>query len=78
MTYGCNALADQIGHRCDDHADPADCPDSLIVALQETGEFGIRIHDGGRSFVKIRHCPWCGADLSRAAPEQPDEGFGEG
>jgi hypothetical protein len=66
VTYCCNALKDQIAFRCADHPDLAECPDSLIVELHDTGEFGIRVHDGGSSFVRIYNCPWCGADLSRA------------
>ncbi|WP_118976545.1 DUF6980 family protein [Taibaiella koreensis] len=26
--------------------------------------FGIPIHDGGASYIKIAYCPWCGKDLS--------------
>jgi hypothetical protein len=48
---------------CDTHPDLAECPDSLIVHDGDSGEFGLRIHDGGSSSVTIRHCPWCGEDL---------------
>jgi uncharacterized protein DUF6980 len=74
MTYCCNTLKEQVSHRCADHPDPADCPDALIVEIQHTSEFGIRIHDGGGSFVRIHNCPWCGADLSRPALEQIERG----
>ena len=46
---------------CDQHADPADCPDSLIGEVR--GGYGLRVHDGGSSVVEIAHCPWCGAKL---------------
>jgi uncharacterized protein DUF6980 len=45
------------------HSDLSDCPDSLVIHLQDTAQFGLRVHDGGSSFITIRHCPWCGADL---------------
>jgi hypothetical protein len=65
MTYCCEALKAQVHHRCADHPNPIDCPDALIVEAHAGAEFGIRVHDGGSSFVRIHHCPWCGADLSQ-------------
>jgi hypothetical protein len=50
-------------HTCEMHPDLSDCPDSLIVRLGEPGSFGLRVHDGGTSVVRIRYCPWCGTDL---------------
>jgi hypothetical protein len=64
MEYCCENMKEQLLRTCDVHADPSDCPDALVVHVEEAGEFGIRIHDGGSSFVSIRHCPWCGAGLS--------------
>lgn len=37
--------------------------DSVIEHWQKTNEFGIPIHDGGSSFIKIDYCPWCGNKL---------------
>src|SRR5688572_28960040 len=78
MNYCCEALRAQVNHACSEHPDPADCPDALIV--EPGSEFGIRVHDGWSSFVTIRFCPWCGADLSRliqedggVAPTTPNE-----
>ena len=36
--------------------------DSVIT--QHKAEFGIPIHDGGRSYIKINFCPWCGKQLN--------------
>jgi len=33
------------------------------VITQRRKEFGIPIHDGGSSFIKIIFCPWCGREL---------------
>jgi hypothetical protein len=63
MTYCCEEMKRQVEHSCDVHPDLSDCPDSLVVHRGETREFGLRVHDGGSSFIAIRHCPWCGTDL---------------
>jgi len=69
MTYCCEQMKGQVEHSCDLHPDLSNCPDSLVVHINRTGEFGLRVHDGGSSFIAIRHCPWCGADLeSDGAP----------
>jgi hypothetical protein len=64
----CDDMRWQLEFRCADHADLSDCPDSLVVVLENPARFGIRVHDGGTSFVAIRYCPWCGANLSAHAP----------
>ncbi len=54
----------QVEVSCDQHQDLADCPDSL-VELAPDGRFGLRIHDGLDSRMRIRFCPWCGAKLKK-------------
>jgi hypothetical protein len=75
MTYCCDALKVQLLHTCAEHPDPSDCPDALIVQSRDGAEFGIRVHDGGSSFVRIDHCPWCGAHLppsvDESVPQEP-------
>jgi hypothetical protein len=56
-------MTKQAQHRCDLHVDPADCPDALVGRFES--EYGIRVHDGGSSYVVIRYCPWCGAKLGK-------------
>ncbi|MBL7896337.1 MAG: hypothetical protein JNK50_13655 [Bacteroidia bacterium] len=34
-----------------------------IIITTKSKEFGIPIHDGGTSFIKINYCPWCGHKL---------------
>jgi hypothetical protein len=51
-------------YSCPQHPDPFDCLDNLIVHYPKDGKYGLIIHDGGESFVIIRHCPWCGNKLS--------------
>jgi hypothetical protein len=53
----------QLEHRCADHPDPFDCPDNLVTYVERFDEYGLIIHDGGTSKVKISYCPWCGKEL---------------
>ena len=32
--------------------------------------YGLIIHDGGRSSVRITHCPWCGTKLPESLREE--------
>lgn len=36
----------------------------VIMNELSDGSYGIPIHDGGPSVVKINFCPWCGSKLS--------------
>ena len=49
---------------CDEH-DPFACPDRLITSVtDEDGRgFGLIIHDGGSSYIRINYCPWCGTEI---------------
>lgn len=57
----CNSMGRQLAHACEQHPDPYDCPDALIG--RDGRGHGIYVHDGGRSWVEIAFCPWCGSDL---------------
>jgi len=37
--------------------------DSTIVYVPKFREYGLPVHDGGNSFIKISYCPWCSAKL---------------
>lgn len=39
--------------------------DSIMLTTKRK-EFGIPIHDGGTSFIKINYCPWCGHKLYKS------------
>ena len=66
MRHCCDEMERQVTHLCDAHPNPEDCPDALVGRFG--AEYGIRIRDGGTSFLLMRHCPWCGASLSRVRP----------
>lgn len=59
----CSDMRRNLQHKCDVHSEPEDCPDALVGLFGD--EYGLRIHDGGSSYVVISHCPWCGARLPR-------------
>jgi len=62
-------MAAQIFHSCDQHPDRFDCPDALIhfwpAGKRWIFEYGLIIHDGGRSKILIQYCPWCGKRLGK-------------
>jgi hypothetical protein len=60
-SFCCSKMDYFANSHCDIHANPFDCPDCLIY--RDDNEYGIIVHDGGTSFVKINFCPWCGASL---------------
>ena len=59
----CPAMAQRAAFSCTVHADPFACPDAVIWYSARFREFGLIVHDGGRSSVRIGYCPWCGALL---------------
>lgn len=61
--FPCVHIADQITQTCDQHPDPRDCPDILVVYVPRFDEYAIPIRDGGSSYSKIQYCPWCGTKL---------------
>jgi hypothetical protein len=61
--FPCVHIAYQVTQRCQEHEDPWDCPDHVLVYDPRYDEYGIPIRDGGSSQVGILHCPWCGIEL---------------
>ncbi|MCP2362708.1 hypothetical protein HD597_009728 [Nonomuraea thailandensis] len=66
-------MATRLEHACDLHPEPFDCPDAVVTFLAEYRGYGLPIHDGGSSFIAIRHCPWCGARLPQRLDEEWEE-----
>jgi hypothetical protein len=63
--YCCQRFKESLTHKCKKHSDPFDCPDNLFYFLKKSKEYGLIIHDGGSSFIKIEYCPFCGLNLSK-------------
>jgi hypothetical protein len=59
--YCCTEMVFYLSEGID--TDPYDNPDVIIVHNIKFDEYGIPIQDGGTSFIKIKHCPWCGSKL---------------
>jgi hypothetical protein len=63
MKHCCESMDYHLSMRCKQHSDPFDCPDSVIYFNGPKQEYGLIIHDGGPSYLKISYCPWCGKEL---------------
>lgn len=37
--------------------------DSVVIFDKSQKCYGIPIHDGGNSYIKIKYCPWCGSSI---------------
>ena len=65
----CATLRRDLRGVCDIHANPADCPDRLVVFSKN--RWGLYIHDGGGSSIPIMFCPWCGTELATLTAPKP-------
>lgn len=54
---------------CRHHEHASECPDALISTFSDNADYGIMIHDGGTSHIRIRFCPWCGGRLDESEGE---------
>lgn len=59
----CDEMVAALAFACDQHADPFDCPDTLVVFHEPFGEYGLPVRDGGQTYVVLSHCPFCGSGL---------------
>ena len=59
----CDFMRTQLSHECEQHPDPRDCPDVLVVYNPRFDEYGMPIRDGGTSSLSMRFCPWCGTAM---------------
>jgi len=67
----CESMQYWAEHRCNEHPDPTECPDNIIFFTATHRKYGIRVHDGGSSYIEISHCPWCGKNLAPNTPLEP-------
>ena len=70
----CAEMTRRVTWRCAEHDDPFECPDVVVIFGARFQEYGLIVHDGGRSFIEIGYCPWCG---SRLPESQRDRWFAE-
>ena len=69
MSHCCDEMRTQVEQKCDVHPDPFNCPDNLVYYSARFNEYGLIVHDGGSSVIRIRFCPWCGARLPESTRE---------
>ena len=74
VRHCCEDMRLALDFACDQHADPFECADGLVVYNEVFDEYGIPVHDGGASYLLISHCPFCGARLPES---QRDRWFDE-
>jgi len=43
--------------------DAIDSSESSVVFVSKFREYGLKIIDGGSSYLEINFCPWCGSRL---------------
>ncbi len=53
-------------HCCEMMATNLAAGETAILYAPKFREYGIRVLDGGSSFIVIEHCPWCGKTLPGA------------
>jgi hypothetical protein len=66
LSQCCELMADNLAQSCEQHPNKYDCPDALVDVVR--GGYGLIIHDGSKSVIEIRYCPWCGARLPEIEP----------
>ena len=59
----CPRMERALENRCEQHDDPFECGDMVMAYDPGAGRFGLIRHGGGRRYVGIAHCPWCGSAL---------------
>lgn len=58
----CDAMRSHLAPGRDAH-EPTERAGVLVAFVPKFREYGLRIHDGGTSYVQIDFCPWCGNRL---------------
>jgi hypothetical protein len=62
-------MAEALTQGCAQHENLFECPDNLIYWSPPLDEYGLIVHDGGRSYVLISTCPWCDRRLPNSKRE---------
>jgi len=74
MKHCCDRMCEELDKNGWVGLNHAQCPDSLVRYVPKYDEYGLIVHDGGSSMIRISFCPWCGA---RFAPSKRDQWFEE-
>ena len=68
----CDSMKYHLNFKCNTHKDDFDCPDKIIYSSEKKKEFGIIIHDGGTSYIKIKYCPFCEKKLKKKTSNEEE------
>jgi hypothetical protein len=66
----CEEMAAALEFTCDQHADPFECPDTVLIYHEPFEEYGMPIRDGGPSYLVISNCPFCGTKLPESGRDE--------
>lgn len=56
-------MADNVFDSLDEKGEIKHDDHDVVINKWEDGAYGIPIHDGEISVIKIKFCPWCGQNL---------------
>lgn len=70
MKHCCSRMEYYLNFTCKTHLDAFECPDAILVYDEIFDEYGLIVHDGGRSTIEIDYCPWCGQKLPESKRER--------
>ena len=70
MKHCCDRMREELNKNCEAGLNPFQCPDSLVRYVPKYDEYGLIVHDGGSSMVRISFCPWCGTRLPDSKRDQ--------
>ena len=59
--FCCARMEQDLTQICAQHPDRFDCADALMY--RDDDSYGLIVHDGGSSYIRISYCPWCGTKL---------------
>lgn len=66
----CDRMKAEVDRKCDVHPRRADCPDALVDFAENLEEYGLLVHDGTSSIIRILYCPWCGSRLPESRRDE--------
>ena len=63
--FCCMTMASRIFESLDAHGEIETKNKDVVMRKWKNGTYGIPIHDGGSSIIKINYCPWCRNKLKK-------------
>jgi hypothetical protein len=73
VEHCCEDMVREVEQACGQHPNRFDCSDCIVHYSAARHEYGLIVHDGGESFIRIQFCPWCGTTLTVSAADNRQE-----